>query len=199
MPGGYHIVTEDGRVASFGSAVGHGDLAGVSLRAPIVDAASTPTGAGYWLLGADGAVFTFGDASYRGGASEVLRPGGATVGSAVAMAATPTGDGYWVLAADGGVFTYGDAPMWGSLLGLPPVEPGVEWLTDAEIPVAWLPDETAIDIVRVRSGYLVVTSRRRLALFLDGDGSAFPLVSTFRGDAASPATVAAGGCFPLKM
>ena len=37
-----------------------------TLNAPIVGIAATPDGRGYWLVGADGGVFAFGDASFEG-------------------------------------------------------------------------------------------------------------------------------------
>ena len=71
--------------------------------------AATPTGNGYWLVAADGGIFTFGDATFHGstGAITLNQP-------IVGMAATPTGDGYWLVAADGGIFTFGDATFHGS-------------------------------------------------------------------------------------
>lgn len=47
-------------------------VGGTHLPAPIVTLAPTPTGKGYWLVTADGAVYSFGDAEYHGG----LRPEG---------------------------------------------------------------------------------------------------------------------------
>jgi hypothetical protein len=48
----------------------------------IVGIASTPDGKGYWLVGADGGVFTFGDAQFYGsmGGKHLNRPvvGGAS-------------------------------------------------------------------------------------------------------------------------
>jgi len=57
--------------------------------------AATPTGAGYWMVAADGGIFSFGDATFRGstGADHLST-------RAVGMAATPTGAGYWIAAAD---------------------------------------------------------------------------------------------------
>ncbi|MGH8992149.1 MAG: M23 family metallopeptidase [Acidimicrobiia bacterium] len=65
--------------------------------------------AGYWLLGADGGVFSFGEAPFHGstGDQTLNRP-------AVAMAAVPDGSGYWFAASDGGVFAFGDAAFFGS-------------------------------------------------------------------------------------
>ncbi len=71
--------------------------------------AATPSGHGYWLVAADGGVFSFGDASFHGsmGGQHLNRP-------VVAIAATATGSGYWLLAADGGLFGFGDAAFYGS-------------------------------------------------------------------------------------
>jgi len=44
-------------------------LLGISPAAPIVGIASTPDGGGYWLLGADGGVFAFGNADFLGSAA----------------------------------------------------------------------------------------------------------------------------------
>src|SRR5664280_1722395 len=41
----------------------------LSLNAPIVGVTSTPDGGGYWLVGSDGGVFTFGDARFHGSAA----------------------------------------------------------------------------------------------------------------------------------
>ena len=78
------------------------------------DTNPTPTPAagsapGYWLLGGDGGVFSFGDAAFYGstGGIKLNRP-------AVAMAATKDGKGYWFVATDGGVFTFGSASFFGS-------------------------------------------------------------------------------------
>ncbi|HEX2698865.1 MAG TPA: hypothetical protein VHM89_01510 [Acidimicrobiales bacterium] len=72
-------------------------------------AATSVDGLGYWLVAADGGVFSFGDAPFLGstGAMALNRP-------VVGMAGTPSGRGYWLVAADGGVFSFGDAPFLGS-------------------------------------------------------------------------------------
>ena len=65
--------------------------------------------ASYWLVAADGGVFTFGDAGFHGStAAKVLNK------PIVSMVATPDAKGYWLVAADGGVFTFGDAGFYGS-------------------------------------------------------------------------------------
>jgi hypothetical protein len=74
--------------------------------------AATPDGKGYWLVAADGGVFSFGDASFHGsmGGSHLNAP-------VVGLAATPDGMGYWLAAKDGGVFSFGTAPFEGSMGG----------------------------------------------------------------------------------
>jgi hypothetical protein len=52
---------------------------------------------GYWMIGADGAVYPFGDAvGYEG-------PGGAVPGTAVDLEPTPSGQGYWIVDDQGKV------------------------------------------------------------------------------------------------
>ncbi len=82
---------------------------GVVLNAPIVGMASTPDGGGYWLVGADGGVFSYGNAGFYG--STASRTLNAPI---VGMASTPDGGGYWLVGADGGVFAFGDAGFYGS-------------------------------------------------------------------------------------
>jgi SpoIID/LytB domain protein len=64
---------------------------------------------GYWADASNGAVFSFGTATFYGsaGALSLNRP-------VVGMAATPDDAGYWLVATDGGIFSYGDAHFWGS-------------------------------------------------------------------------------------
>jgi len=68
-----------------------------------------PPPLGYWQVGADGGVFSFGAAQFYGstGAMHLNKP-------VVGMAATSDGKGYWLVASDGGVFTFGDARFYGS-------------------------------------------------------------------------------------
>jgi hypothetical protein len=85
------------------------DTSNVAYNFPVVGMASTPDGAGYWLVASDGGVFSYGDARFYGstGATSLNKP-------IVGMAATPTGRGYWLVASDGGVFAFGDARFYGS-------------------------------------------------------------------------------------
>jgi hypothetical protein len=88
---------------------------GSALSSPVVGMSATPSGNGYWQVGADGGVFTHGDARYFGstGGIPLNRP-------MVGIEPTPSGDGYWLVAADGGVFAFGNAVGYGSIPGLPP-------------------------------------------------------------------------------
>jgi hypothetical protein len=73
------------------------------------------SGAGYYVLGNDGGIFTFGDAGFYGSV-----PGlglGARV-TALRLLSTKSGQGYFILGADGGIFTFGDAEFAGSVPGL---------------------------------------------------------------------------------
>jgi SpoIID/LytB domain protein len=69
---------------------------------------------GYWMLGDDGGVFTFGNAQFYGsmGGLPLNKP-------IVALVPTPSGRGYYEVASDGGLFTYGDAVFHGSMGGKP--------------------------------------------------------------------------------
>jgi hypothetical protein len=91
-----------------------------NVNRPVVAMTATPSGQGFWLVGSDGGVFTFGDAGFFG--SEAGHPLNAPV---VGMAATPSGHGYWLVAADGGVFSFGDAGFLGSESGHPLAAPVV--------------------------------------------------------------------------
>ena len=103
------------------------------LNAPVVGLAATPSGHGYWLVGSDGGVFSYGDATFRGstGSLPLNRP-------VVGMEATATGDGYWLVAADGGIFNYGDAPFWGSTGSLQLNQPIVGLADDPGAAGYWL-------------------------------------------------------------
>ena len=69
---------------------------------------AAPT-SGYWLVAADGGVFSYGDAPFYGSAGNL-----ALSKPVVGMAVTHDGGGYWLVAADGGIFSYGDAAFLGS-------------------------------------------------------------------------------------
>ena len=71
---------------------------------------ATKSGTGYWQTKSDGAVYSFGDAQYHGGANTF--PHGAPI---VAMARTASGNGYWQAAGDGAVYSFGEAQYHGGL------------------------------------------------------------------------------------
>jgi hypothetical protein len=100
----YSDDTVSGPVAS-----NFGDASGIALNKPMVGMSPTSDGNGYWLVAADGGIFTYGDAQFHGstGSLRLNKP-------IVGMAVTPDGGGYWLVATDGGVFAFGDAPFYGS-------------------------------------------------------------------------------------
>ena len=88
-----------------------------SFIANIVGVVPTTDGGGYWVVGADGGVFAFGDAKFLGSLPGVE----VHVSDIVGIVPTPNGGGYWMVGADGGVFAFGDARYLGSLpaIGVP--------------------------------------------------------------------------------
>jgi hypothetical protein len=77
----------------------------------IVTVAGNPPRVGYWMLGADGKVYAFGDS----------KPLGNAPGSAVAIASLRNGKGYWVVDAAGRVRHFGTAA---ALIGRPALRSG---------------------------------------------------------------------------
>jgi len=116
---GYWLYTRNGEVLQFGVStpfLGNpgpdpttGNPPPAPLNKPIVGMATVPQGDGYWLVGGDGGVFSYGDSRYLGGmgGQHLNQP-------VVGMAATPDGGGYWLVASDGGIFSFGDAVFYGS-------------------------------------------------------------------------------------
>jgi len=89
-------------------AVGPAGAAPVS-RVPV----SATVHHGYWLVGRDGGIFSFGSAPFYGstGNLQLQRP-------VVGITPTPDDRGYWLVAADGGIFAFGDAGFYGSIPGI---------------------------------------------------------------------------------
>ncbi len=78
------------------------------LGAAALAPAATPK-PGYWLVGGDGSVYSYGSAAALGSlrGTRLARP-------IAGMAPTPSGAGYWLVGTDGGIFSYGDASFHGS-------------------------------------------------------------------------------------
>jgi hypothetical protein len=98
---------------AFGDAPFLGSTRSFALRQPVVTMAAAPDGGGYWVVAADGGIFSFGTAPFLGstGGIPLHRP-------IVGMAPTRSGRGYWLVASDGGIFSFGDAPFLGSTGGI---------------------------------------------------------------------------------
>jgi N-acetylmuramoyl-L-alanine amidase len=98
----------------------------------VVGTATDPATGGYWIVAANGGVFSF-DAPFYGsaGALTLTRP-------VVGMAATPDGKGYWLVASDGGIFSYGDAAFDGSMGGQHLNQPIVGMAATADGKGYWL-------------------------------------------------------------
>ncbi|MGQ0823994.1 MAG: FG-GAP repeat domain-containing protein [Actinomycetota bacterium] len=103
----------------YGAPKSGGNLLGPGMcrRAVNPPAAASDASAprGYWFLGADGGLFSFGGAPFFGSVAGSLRPGE----TAVALQVSPTGNGYYILTSQGRVFTFGDARSHGSMEGQP--------------------------------------------------------------------------------
>jgi hypothetical protein len=80
------------------------------IDAPVTGGAMDGAATGYWLVGTDGGVFSFGSAPFDGSLPGI---GVTPVAPITGMAAAP-GGGYWLVGADGGVFAFGGAGFYGS-------------------------------------------------------------------------------------
>ena len=84
-------------------------MGGKPLNQPIVGIAADGS-TGYWLVAADGGVFSFGGAHFYGSTGNLT-----LAQPIVGMAPGPGGSGYWMTAADGGLFAFGNAGFYGSV------------------------------------------------------------------------------------
>jgi hypothetical protein len=102
---------------------------------------------GYWLVGSDGGIFSFGSAQFYGsmGGVALQRP-------VVGIVPTRDRGGYWLDASDGGVFSFGDTQFYGSIpgLGLNPAGSGKPHSLNAPI-VGMVPSHD-------QGGYFMVAS-----------------------------------------
>ena len=91
---------------------------------------SSPRPIGYWLVGSDGGIFTFGSARFYGstGSMALQRP-------VVGVSPTANKGGYWLVGSDGGVFAFGNAGYYGSIpgAGLAPAGSGLPHSLNAPI------------------------------------------------------------------
>jgi hypothetical protein len=119
---GYWLDASDGGVFAFGDAPFEGSIpglgilpagypaAGKELAAPIVGMVPSSTGQGYFMVGADGGVFAFGDAKFAGSCPSI----GGCSGAAVAVMPDHSGNGYWLVTTTGHVYGFGDAQFLGA-------------------------------------------------------------------------------------
>jgi sugar lactone lactonase YvrE len=86
-----------------------GGGSGPATESNTVTVPASSTASGYWLVGGDGGVFSYGTHFYGS-------TGNLTLNQPVfAITSTKDGKGYWFVARDGGVFSYGDAKYHGSV------------------------------------------------------------------------------------
>ena len=91
-----------------------GSLPGLGIHVDdVAGMVPSPDDMGYFLVGQDGGVFSFGDAPFLGSLP------GLRVAVHDIRGIVPTRDnrGYFLVGQDGGVFAFGDAPFLGSLPG----------------------------------------------------------------------------------
>ena len=90
-----------------------GDAFSLPLNAGMTGGAIDPANDGYWEVGADGGVFSYG-APFHGsmGNTRLNQP-------VFSIASSKTGRGYWLVARDGGIFGFGDARFYGSAAKIP--------------------------------------------------------------------------------
>ena len=118
---GYWLIAQDGGVFGFGGAPYEGSLPSLGiglwgsrskkhLTSPIVDAAPSADGKGYFMVSANGGVFSFGDARYEGSCASA---GGC---KAPVRAIVPDGPGgYWLLLSNCQTLAMGSIPNIASL------------------------------------------------------------------------------------
>ncbi len=104
-------------IFSFGQGPLLRSLGDINLAARIVGMSQQPDGKGYCMVGTDGRVVDFGDASYCGllPAEHVTNPNMTTVATSV------DGNGYCLINASGTIWSFGDAPQPRQRLNLEPL------------------------------------------------------------------------------
>ncbi|HEV7862845.1 MAG TPA: hypothetical protein VGR20_09100 [Acidimicrobiia bacterium] len=133
---------------------------GAGSVSPLTAGPPGTAGAGYWMVGADGRVATFGRAAHLGDAVANLVKGS----DAADIEPTPSRGGYWIVDTAGRVFTFGDARYFG----------GVDTRRLAKGETV-----TSLSSTRSGAGYWIFTTRGRVLPFGDarsyGDMSAVAL------------------------
>ena len=84
------------------------------LSADSTDPKPITCDSGYWLVAADGGIFSFGNSPFLGSTGDI-----ALNQQIVGMTATPDRGGYQFVARDGGIFSFGNAGFFGSTGGTP--------------------------------------------------------------------------------
>jgi hypothetical protein len=107
-------VGSDGGVFAFHGGF-YGSLPGLGIHVDnVVGITPAANYGGYYLVGSDGGVFSFGDTAYEGSL-----PGlGIHVKDVVGIVPSSDDKGYFLVGADGGVFSFGDTAYEGSLPSL---------------------------------------------------------------------------------
>ena len=128
VPAGSGTVTVS--ASSIAGGGGHGAQFTYGTAPPPPPPFPPPAAHGYWLVGSDGGIFTFGSSQFYGstGSLHLQRP-------VVGIVPTIDRSGYWLDASDGGIFAFGDSGFYGSIpgLGLHPAGSGQPNSLDAPI------------------------------------------------------------------
>jgi hypothetical protein len=169
----YYEVSPTGAVWPLGGATVSGSLHLAAARhTSVIDVAVMPSGAGYWLLTADGGITGFGQARFYGSPRAQGRPM-----HVARIVATADGKGYWVVGVGGAVRAYGDATGHGGLFGrtlpapivdlAPTPDGGGYWLLGADGSVYPFGDASGFGTAAASHPALPVVS---IAPTLDGQG-----------------------------
>ena len=115
--------------ADDGSGVRTISFSGTGFNLVTLGGGFTTPSHGYWLVGSDGGIFSFGSALFHGstGSLALQRP-------VVGIVPAKNYDGYWLDASDGGVFSF-DTDFYGSIpgLGLNPAGSGLPHSLNAPV------------------------------------------------------------------
>ncbi len=106
----YNKVSISGQVIATSPGAFYGDLTNNPPASPIVSGTMTSNGGGYWLLGSDGGVFTFGNASFYGSLS-----GTKLSGTPIGIIASTDNNGYIIATSTGSIYVFGDAVSYGEI------------------------------------------------------------------------------------